>query len=47
MLSNEFLNNPANDVIIPKKRKTIEDIKENNIEEKYLEHEELNEFSKL
>ncbi|CDQ41465.1 tyrosine-type recombinase/integrase [Virgibacillus salexigens] len=36
--------NPATDVVIPKKRKTIEEIRENNIEEKYLEHHELNEF---
>lgn len=36
--------NPATDVVIPKQRKTVEEIKQDNIEEKYLEHEELAEF---
>lgn len=36
--------NPATDIIKPKKQKTIEEIKQNNIEEKYLERDELDEF---
>ncbi|WP_096201933.1 tyrosine-type recombinase/integrase [Bacillus sp. FJAT-45350] len=36
--------NPANDVVIPKKRKTVEEIENDSIEEKYLESFELEEF---
>lgn len=36
--------NPTDGVVIPKKRKTIEEIKENPIDEMYLEREELEEF---
>jgi integrase len=36
--------NPTDDVIIPKKRKTVEQIENDEIEEKYLESDELNEF---
>ncbi|MBW8350730.1 site-specific integrase [Bacillus sp. IITD106] len=36
--------NPCIDVVIPQKRKTIEEIKETNIEEKYLERAEWEEF---
>ncbi|MBS4197673.1 hypothetical protein [Lederbergia citri] len=36
--------NPCIDIVIPQTRKTIEEIKKNNIEEKYLELEELEEF---
>lgn len=36
--------NPANGVIIPKKRKTVEEIESDSIEEKYLENHELEEF---
>lgn len=36
--------NPCTDIVIPKKRKTVEEIKENNIEEKYFERDELEEF---
>ncbi|WP_449355645.1 tyrosine-type recombinase/integrase [Virgibacillus natechei] len=36
--------NPAIDAVVPKKQKTVEEIKQENIEEKYLDHEELEEF---
>lgn len=36
--------NPATDIIKPKRRKTIDEIKQDNIEEKYLNQEELEEF---
>ncbi|SEN98850.1 hypothetical protein SAMN04488134_10341 [Amphibacillus marinus] len=36
--------NPGTDVIIPKKRKTVEDIESNKIEKKDLEREELEKF---
>lgn len=36
--------NPCDGIVIPQKRKTIEEIREHNIEEKYLEREELEEF---
>lgn len=36
--------NPTVGVIVPKKRKTVDEIKEDPIEELYLEHEELEEF---
>lgn len=35
---------PNFDVVIPKKRKTIEEVESNPIEQKYLDSEELNEF---
>lgn len=44
-IRNGILNdNPRTDVVLPKKRKTIEEIKENIIEETYLETDEVNEF---
>lgn len=36
--------NPRTDAIIPKKKKTIEEVRENPIEGKYLDHDELNQF---
>lgn len=42
--NNLIKDNPATDVVIPKERKTVEQIKESNIEEKYLEHDELEKF---
>lgn len=36
--------NPRIDIVLPKKRKTIEEIKEDKVEEKYLETHEVNEF---
>lgn len=36
--------NPRDDIVLPKKRKTIEEIRENKVEEKYLETDEVNEF---
>lgn len=38
--------NPAADVVIPKRRKTVEEIESDPIEEKYLTREELEEFLK-
>ena len=42
--NNWIKENPATDIIKPKKRKTIEEIKQDSIEEKYLSQEELEEF---
>ncbi|MFC0525818.1 tyrosine-type recombinase/integrase [Pontibacillus salicampi] len=36
--------NPGRDVIVPKKRRTVEEIEKEEIEEKYLERSELEEF---
>ncbi|MCR6116616.1 site-specific integrase [Salipaludibacillus agaradhaerens] len=36
--------NPQESVVIPKKRRTVEDIEKDQIQEKYLEREELEEF---
>lgn len=36
--------NPRTDVVLPRKRKTVEEIKENKLEERYLETDEINEF---
>lgn len=35
---------PNEDVVVPKKRKSVEEIKKDNIVEKYLEHHELEDF---
>ena len=36
--------NPRNDIVLPRKRKTIEDITDDRVDERYLETDEINEF---
>ncbi|MEN2765793.1 tyrosine-type recombinase/integrase [Ornithinibacillus xuwenensis] len=39
-----IIENPASEIVMPKKRKTIDEIKQDSIEEKFLDHDELEEF---